>query len=266
MAQSGTLLERARSSGELTVGFAIDPPWSLAKTDGSFTGIGSDIATAILNEMGIKRLNAVVVDFGNLIPGLVAKRFDAVGSSMYINATRCEQVLFSNPFLVSEEGFAVAPGNPFKLSDFKSVAEAGARLGLIGGSAEFQYAADAGVSTDKIVTFKDVPTAIAGLAAGRADVVAYDFVGLDYEIHNTNAKLEMTKPFIPIVGGEEKYGANAFTFRKEDASLRDEFNVVQAKLLASGRIAEIAEGYVKGVSSGIEPAMTLSVEALCAAK
>jgi polar amino acid transport system substrate-binding protein len=263
---SDDLLARARSSGTMTLGVSVDPPWSYATADGEFTGISYEIAKAVLKELGIGHVTAVVVDFDSLIPGLKAKRFDTVGDSMYITPKRCEQVLFTNPFHVAGEAFAVATGNPKGVSDFPSIAKSGAKLGLVAGSAEFQYAKDAGIDESGIVVFTDLPSAVAGVRTGRIDATAYDYVGLGYEVHTSKASVDITEPFTPTIAGNPQYGASAFIFRQEDAAMRDAFNAAQAKLVASGQIPDIANKFVSGLTGEIMQAQKLDARTLCTAQ
>ena len=260
-------LDRLRSAGSVTVGYDADPPWSFTTASGQLTGIAAEVAAATFKEMGVPKINGVLVSFGDLIPGLIAKRFDSIGDALFITPARCQQVLFSNPFVVDGEAFAVTKGNPFRISNFQSVAKSSsARLGIIGGSAESQFASAAGVKSAQIVTFNDLSTAIAGIAARRVDAVAFDVVALQYTVRTTHANVEVTPAFTEILHGTPQYGASAFIFRKTDASLREAFNKAQQKVLASGQVARICQSFVGNLRPGITQAEHLAVSRLCAGK
>src|SRR5205823_5393533 len=98
-----------------------DPPWSFATSSGQVTGIAYGVAVETFKLLGIPTVNASLVNFGQLIPGLIANRFDSIGDALFITPDRCKQVLFSNPFVVDGEAFAVAKGNPFQVSNFESI-------------------------------------------------------------------------------------------------------------------------------------------------
>jgi polar amino acid transport system substrate-binding protein len=261
---SGSTLDTIKKAGSVTIGYDSDPPWSFRTTSGQLTGIAAEVATATFKELGVPKVNGLLVDFGDLIPGVLAKRFDSIGDSLFITPQRCGQVYFSNPFAVDGEALVVARGNPLHLTDFASVAHSSATLGIIGGSAETKFAADAGVNPGHLVTFGDVTTAVEAVGAGRVDAVAYDVVALAYTVSTSKANVDVTPAFTAQLAGKPQYGANAFIFRKSDGALRDAFNKAQAKLLASGQVDEIANRFVKGLAPGIVQARHLSVAQLCA--
>ncbi|MES0885434.1 transporter substrate-binding domain-containing protein, partial [Roseibium sp. SCP14] len=73
---------------------------------------------AVLNELGIQNVEAVVVDYGAMIPGLLAGRFDMVAAGLYIKPERCQAVVFSEPDVCDAEAFAVKAGNPKGLNNY----------------------------------------------------------------------------------------------------------------------------------------------------
>jgi polar amino acid transport system substrate-binding protein len=258
-------LDRLRAAGSVTVGYDSDPPWSFTTSSGALTGIAAEVATATFKEMGIPKVKGALVGFGDLIPGLIASRFDSIGDALFITPDRCQQVLFSNPFVVDGEAFAVAKGNPFHLTNFESIGKnPHVRLGLIGGSAESQFAKAAGVNSSQISTFNDLTTAIEGIGAHRVDAVAFDVVAIAYSVRTTHADVDVTPAFTEILKGKPQYGASAFIFRKSDTSLLNAFNEAQQKLLTSGKVGEICQSFVGSLQSGITQAERLSVAQLCA--
>src|SRR5215211_3330954 len=81
-------LAKAKESGTLRVGFANETPFAYATPDGELTGFDIEVLRHILADMGIKDLDGGLTNFGGLIPGLVAKRFDLVTSAIYIRPDR----------------------------------------------------------------------------------------------------------------------------------------------------------------------------------
>src|SRR5262249_39757094 len=122
-ASAETTLERAKSEGVVRIGFSNESPWSFSQTDGSIAGADYDIVVALMNRIGIKTVDGVLVKFGSLIPGLKAKRFDLVVSGMYIRPARCEEIAFSEPIFQTGEILIVKKGNPLNLHSFADVAK-----------------------------------------------------------------------------------------------------------------------------------------------
>lgn len=257
-------LARAQETGSIRVGFANDPPWSFADESGDLTGFGPDIADVVFKQLGIDQVEGVLTEFDSLIPGLNANRFDAVTDMFYIDPERCQQVLFSDPLICVEEGFAVAQGNPFNIERFEDVAQdPDIRLGVLGGSAEPKYAKAAGVADEQIVTFNDLTSAVEAVGAGRADAVAYDVVGLGFTVEATGTDAIVTPAFEVVLNGEPQFGCAAYIFKKSDTRFVNEFNEIQSELIASGEAGRLIEPYAGDQSAGIELAQQHSVEELC---
>jgi polar amino acid transport system substrate-binding protein len=263
--EPATTLDKIKAAQEVTIGYDSDPPWSFATESGEVTGIAYEVAVETFKLLGVPTVQASLVNFGQLIPGLIAGRFDSIGDALFITSDRCKQVLFSDPFVVDGEAFAVAQGNPLNISDYDSIAaNSQIRLGLIGGSAESVFANDAGVSSSQLTTFDDLSTGIEAIGAGRVDAVGFDVVALQYTVSTTKkTNVEVTPAFTAMVKGKPQYGASAFIFRQDDTEFRDAFNSAQQQLLDSGKVSEICKQFAGDLDPGIEQAQKLSVDQLC---
>jgi polar amino acid transport system substrate-binding protein len=71
-----------------------------------------------LSLLGVKEVDGVLTEWGSLIPGLRAGRFDAIVASMYITPTRCKQIIFANPTYGIGEALIVQKGNPDGISNY----------------------------------------------------------------------------------------------------------------------------------------------------
>ena len=81
LAFADTALERAKADGFIRVGFANEAPFGYSTPDGKLTGEAPEVAKAVLAKMGIPQVDGVLTEFGSLIPGLKAKRFDIIATS-----------------------------------------------------------------------------------------------------------------------------------------------------------------------------------------
>src|SRR5690606_10326229 len=140
-----------------TVGIANEVPYGYQDEDGNPTGEAPTVGREVLSRLGIDEMDAVVVEFASLIPGLQAGRFDMIAAGMFINPERAGQILFSDPDYCAATAFAVAEGNPKNLVDFESFIDADATLGVLGGAVEEGYAVDSGVPDGKISRFPETP-------------------------------------------------------------------------------------------------------------
>lgn len=169
---SGTL-EELQSSGSITIGIANEVPFGFVDDNGDPSGIAPDVATAVLNELGIENVDAQVVEFGQLIGGLQAGQYDLIAAGMYINEERAEQILFSDPDYCVAEGLAVPAGNPEGIVDYTSfVDNPDLTLAVATGTVEVGYAEDAGIPDGQLEVFADIEGMYAALEAGEVDAVS----------------------------------------------------------------------------------------------
>lgn len=72
-------------------------PMEFRTPDGELTGFDIELGNALCEEIGIQ-CEWVVQGWDGIIPGLMARKYDAIMSSMTINDDRRKQVLFSDPY------------------------------------------------------------------------------------------------------------------------------------------------------------------------
>ena len=256
----GGTLERARQQGFIQVGFANESPYGFTDKSGKLTGEAPELARVIFKELGIKDVKGVQVDFGGLIGGLAARRFDTIAAGMFITPERCAQVAFADPEYVATTAFLVPKGNPKGILRFEDAAKKNIRLGVLTGAVEGDYASKLGVAKGNVKTFADQPGAYEGLKAGRIDAVALTRISLaDTLSKHKGAAYEVTEPFVPRIDGKDQFGAGAFAFRKTDGDLTTAFNGKLAELKQNGRLLSVIEpfGFTKAELPGSHTAASL---------
>ena len=243
-------------AGSLTIGIANEVPYGYEDaTTGDATGEAPEVAKAILSELGVDDVDAVVVEFGALIPGLQAGQYDMIAAGMFITPERAEQIIFSDPDYCGATAFAVPEGNPLGLSDFGSIADGDAIVGVLSGAVEEGYALDSGVPDDRVSRFADTPSVFDALVAGRIDAVALTDVTVATQVAALDG-FESTAGFIPVINGEEQLGCGGFGFI--DQEFRDIFNAKLKEFQADGKILPIVEPF--GFSAtAVDKAATLTV-------
>ncbi|HEV2768510.1 MAG TPA: ectoine/hydroxyectoine ABC transporter substrate-binding protein EhuB [Acidimicrobiales bacterium] len=257
---AGGLLAEARQQGFLQVGFANEVPYGYEGPDGKPTGQAPEVAREVLCRLGVPELRGTVVDFGGLIGGLNAGRYDMIAAGMFINPERAAQVSFTDPDYCGTTAFAVAEGNPLGLTDFESVTESEARLGVMNGAVEDEYAVDSGVSDSQISRFSSTPDLFDALRAGRIDAVALTEVTVQEQVKDLPG-FEATEGFVPVIDGEEQLGCGGYAFRKENQELRDRFNEVLNEMKQNDEILPIIEQFGFSEAS-VEKAKETTVEDL----
>ena len=222
-ASSANTLEEAKASKSIRIGYANEAPYSFMSINGVLNGEAPIVAKAVLARMGITEVEGVLTEFGALIPGLQAKRFDIIAAGMYITPARCKQILFSEPSYGIGQSLLVKKGNPKQLADYASIkADKGLKLAVLAGAVETGYATGAGVDRSQLLILPDQSSLAKSVQSGRADAAAASAVAIN-AIAAKAADIEATKPFGKVSGKSVK-GHGGFGFRKEDREFQAEFN------------------------------------------
>src|SRR5918995_1930594 len=258
-AAEADLLEDAKESGKVTVGIANEAPYGYQTPEGELTGEAPEIAKHILGEMGIEETEAVITEFGSLIPGLKAGRFDMVAAGMFVTPERCQQVAFSEPSYGIGQAFLVAEGNPEGLQTYEDItANPDATLAVMAGAIERTYARDAGVPDDQVMVVPDTAAGTAAVQAGRAHAFALTSLSIR-RLADGAAGVEIAEPF-GEGAGQSVVGHGAFAFRPEDEAFRQEFNQHLAEFIGSEEHLALVEPF--GFTKDELPQKT--TEELCA--
>lgn len=267
-AQSASTLDAAKAAGKIRIGYANEAPYAyMDSKEARVTGESVEIARVVLKRMGIDEVEGVLTEFGSLIPGLQAKRFDIIAAGMYVTPERCQQVAFSDPTYGVGQAFLVQKGNPKNLHSYADVAKNGeAKLGVVVGAIEAEYATKQEIPAGQVVVFPDAVSALSGIEAGRADAYAATALTVNDLMHKTSAgdKLEKADPFTdPTVDGKSVRGYGAFAFRKDDQAFADAFNAELKKFVGSDKPRKLVEPF--GFTAGELPGDVTAAK-LCAAQ
>ena len=250
-AQDTSLLDKYRENG-IRVGIAGYAPYGYKQADGSFTGEQVEVVQHVLSEMGITDIEYIAMDFGALIPSLVAGRIDLSAAGMYIRPERCEQVLFAEPTFGQGAAYVVKAGNPKNLHNFKDIAETdGAVLAVLAGGTEEDLAKRDGVPDDKLLKVSDKAAGISAVLSGRADGFALSAFAIADIVRTAGDLIGVeSSGSITEIAGEVYKGHGAISFPKGEGdelaaneAFRDMFNDIQTQYIESGGYAEMAAAW-----------------------
>jgi polar amino acid transport system substrate-binding protein len=258
-AHAQSTLERVKQQGYIRVGFANEAPYGFATPDGKLTGESPEVVKAVLAKMGINQVDGVLTEFGSLIPGLQAGRFDIIAAGMFITPKRCGQVQFSEPTYGIGQAFLVAKGNPKGVKDYSSIASNGdLKLAVMAGAVESGYAKDAGIGMGQLVVLPDQSSLVKAVQAGRADAAALTANSI-VDMAKKNEGVEATEPF-GEVAGKSVVGHGGVAFRTEDKDLYEAFNAELKKFIGSEEHINLVTPF--GFGKGFLPTKTTAE--LCA--
>lgn len=250
-----TLDETAASEG-VRVAYFNYAPFAYVDDGGEVIGTDVEILEAVLGQMGIEVADAVSTDWGALIPGLKAGRYDVVAAGMFVTPARCAEVAFSEPTFGIRASLVVPTGNPKGITRYEDILEQGAKLAAVAGTAQVAAALDMGIARENIQEYPDAPTALAAVRAGRADAFGADAPSARQIIENQPGDdFEMVEPFAEI-GGKSAVDHGAFAFRQEDQAFVDRFNTAMRDFIGGTDYVAINEAH--GMTADEAPVRSVS--------
>ena len=232
------------------------PPFNYIDPDGKLQGFDVDIANALCTAAKLE-CEFVVQDWDGIIPGLMAKKFDAIVASMSITEERKQKVDFTDKYYNTPAKFVQRKGAGFKIvldSGVETVADTSKvqlnKEGLKGKSVAVQRATihenflrDNFGDVIEIKSYATQDEANADLAAGRVDLALADSVALDEGFLKTDAgkDFEFTGPGFT---DHKWFGDGAgIAVRKGDNELREALNKALKQILDDGTYKKINNKY-----------------------
>ena len=218
-------LEQVKERGVIRVAVANEIPYGYMDMSGKAQGAGPEVAQAIMERLGVKEIKWETANFGSLIPGLQAKRFDMVAAEMAILPQRCNTVLFSEPNSSYGEGLLVAKGNPKNIHSYEDFAKTDHKIAIMAGADQLEMMQALGVPDNRMITISNNADAISTVATGRADAYAATGQTASDLASKSGGKVELAAQFKdPIINGQAVRSWGGFTFAKESEDLRDAVN------------------------------------------
>jgi arginine/ornithine transport system substrate-binding protein len=226
---------------------AIDPtykPFTFKTADGKPTGFDVDIALALCEEVKAKCVFVEQV-WDSMIPGLTAKKYDTIISSMSITEERLRQVDFTGRYYKTPSKIVVktdlkSDGTPASLK--------GKKIGVLKGSTQEKYArgelAPAGVT---VVPYEAQDQVYLDIKAGRLDGTVADIIEVDGGFLSTpdgkgygfvGQPLLMTKYFGDGVGA---------AVRKSDKDLKAALDKAIKTIRSNGKWKQLSDKYFPGI-------------------
>ncbi len=226
-----------------TIRVGIDPtypPFESLAQNGSVVGFDVDLGNALCEKLKAKCV-WVQSSFDGLIPGLQARKFDVILSSMAATAKRREQIDFTNRMYRNQTKLIVRDGSGL-LPD--AVKLAGRKIAVEQGTVQETYAKEKWTpSGTEVVAYQNYDQAYADLTTGRVDGVLMDAVQGKMGFLDT----PRGKGF--AFAGDTVYDArimgdgDAAGVRKTDPDLRDALNTAFAEMLRDGTYRRIEAKY-----------------------
>ncbi len=237
---AGPLMDRINAGETIRIGFANEIPFAYPGEDGSPKGFVNAEVLGVLAKMGYTNIEPVQTDWGGLIPGLQAGRFDIITGGMNILKSRCENIAFSDPMARIGDAFIVAAGNPKGIGNYTDIKDAGAVMVTGAGYSNIEQAKAAGVPEADIMQVPGPTEILAAVKAGRADAGAGTYFTMKQLAASSDGAVDVTDPgAMP----EDTMNWAGVGFRKEDQDFLDSFNAVQKDYLGTDEMMAAVKDY-----------------------
>lgn len=232
----------ARTPDHITL--AIDVPYEpfvYRAPNGQLEGFEIDLGNELCKRAELE-CSWVEQPWDGIIPGLMARKYDAILSSMGITPEREQQVLFSIPYYNTPSIWITARDRDIDIDD-KSTLK-GLTVGVQRGSIRDVYVTEMYGDTLDIRRYSSSQDVRNDLEAGRLDLAFEDYPlameNIDFRNDDSPFKQigsEISKPARIFGGG------SAIAFRKRDKALAETFNQAIRDVYADGTFEKLMNNY-----------------------
>lgn len=259
-------LDEIKDNGTIRIAVANEIPYGYIDMNGDAKGAGPDVATHIVEQLGIKNIKWVTTNFSSLIPGLQADQFDMVAAEMAINPERCQKVIYSEPNSSYGEGLMVAEGNPKDIHAYSDFKNDGLKVAIMAGADQLDMMQALGVPEGNMVTIASNADAISTVTTGRADAYAATGLTAAELAKKSDGKAQIVQDFKdPVIDGKEVRSWGGFVFAKDNTELRDAVNKVLAEYKKTDGWSEALKSY-GFTDHDLEQSSAKTTEELCTAE
>jgi polar amino acid transport system substrate-binding protein len=235
-APKGSVLDRGRDQGYLRVAIFNEPPYTKLEVDGTVTGAEPDVLRAVLERLGIDDIEGVRIEYDAMIPAVKSGQVDVIAAGLFMKQSRCSEVAYTEPVIVSTESFAVPKGNPDGITTIQDVLDKpDLKVAVLPGGFEEGILVAAKVPESQQVIVRDNVTGVEALDAGRADAFLLPTLSLE-GLAADNDSFDITDPVpdAPATGS----GAAFEQSQTDDVA---EYNEVLADFKASEEFVDIMD-------------------------
>ncbi|BES72958.1 ABC transporter substrate-binding protein [Marinobacter nanhaiticus D15-8W] len=208
-------------------------PFEYKTPDGELTGFEVELAEAMCKEMDAQ-CDFVIQAWDGMIPGLLARKFDAIMSSMSITEERAAKVLFSEPYYITPGAWFAKTGETTDPTDTDAMQ--GKVVGVQRGTTMDNYVTE---NMSDVVDIKRYTTAddmVLDLEGERLDMIFVDYPVGEQVLEGREGFHEIGEPV--------KLGEGvAVAMRKRDEDLAKQINEALDTLKNDGTYDEIMNKY-----------------------
>ncbi len=215
------------------------PPFNYVDSQGNLKGFDVDIAKALCKAMDVE-CEFVKQDWDGLIPGLQAKKFDAIIASMSITEERDKKVDFTNKYYQTPAKFVARKGT---IEEINSDTLQGKVVGVQRATIHENFVRGKFGDLVEVRPYSTLEEAKMDLRSGRLDLVCADSVPLQESLLDSEYGDQFT--FVgPDYTAEKWFGEGiGIAVREGEDKLIKMFNKAIEKIRENGTYQEINSKY-----------------------
>ncbi len=227
------------ANGTLRFGTAaVTEPMSFMDADRKVVGFDVEFATRVARKLGMS-IEIVDMEFGAMLPALIAGKVDVIGAGLSITEERAKKVLFSESYYPSGIAAIVAGATP-------AAPEAGGlmmtvddirtrKIGVLLGSIHDAYATKTWPDAE-ILEFQTNTDLLIALTSGKVDCGFFD--------HMATPEILDSYPDLAILAKDVFVVDIAAGFNRESTALREQFNAWLREIRANGVYDDIVDRWI----------------------
>lgn len=229
------------SNGILRFGTAaVTEPMSFVDGNRKVVGFDIEFASYIAKKLN-KQLEIIDMEFGAMLPALIAGKVDMIGAGLSITDERAKKVLFSNCYypsgiaaLVKDNSGTKAITTSSKLRTIEDLKDK--KIGVLMGSVHDVYATK-NFPSAKIMQYQNVSDMLNALNSGKVDVAFYDHISLkEVLVKNDKIGILAKNVFsVPIAAG----------FNKDNPQLKQQFNSFLQEIKSNGTYNDMVDRWME---------------------
>ncbi|WP_425349857.1 transporter substrate-binding domain-containing protein [Mangrovicella endophytica] len=227
-------LPAAAAEGDLAVKVAVEgafPPFNYLDAQQKLQGFDVDIANALCESAHLT-CEFVIQKWEDMIPGLLAKRYDVIVSSMSMSEERRKQVAFTDVYYNSPSIFIARKGSG--ISEVNPETLKGVSIGVTKATAQAAFVDKFYKAGSEVTVFPESPDLYKGLADGSVDIILEDKLAIYDWLTNTKAGQCCEFRGADLLD-TTYFGAGAgIALRPGDDDLRQRLNTALADIKAAG--------------------------------
>ena len=233
-------IEANGENGVLKFGTAaVTEPMSFVDGNQQIVGFDIEFATYIAKKLN-KKLEIVDMEFGAMIPALIAGKVDMIGAGLSITSERAKKVLFSESYylsglaaIINDESKQIQTAAVLKLQNIEDIKDK--RIGVLMGSIHDVYATKR-FPDATILQFQSVSDMLTALNLEKIDVAFYDQISVK-DVLSKNDEIGILEDNVfrvPIAAG----------FNKENEQLRNQLDSFLKEIKSNGVYNEMVDRWM----------------------